>query len=130
MSLATYKAFVQTDPALFNTQLDVVHQDIVGTGTRGQPILSDYVTDATIRGLLRQLSDTSSKDVELARQLVPTATHVVVTRYNPVLTDRKKLRVTNSAGVRIFNIGHVNNCDELNIEHRVLCMLEVTPDEG
>ncbi len=119
-------AAVPTDPSLFRTPLDVIQRAALGTGTRGQRVQSDYLAIGTIRALVRLLSNTSGKKMEICRQLVPTATHLVVTHYNPLLTDRVALRL----GTRIFNIGHVDNVDEGNFENQMICIEQITPDEG
>ncbi len=123
-------AYEATDPSLFRTPLDIISQDVTGTGTRGQPILGPALERGHIRALVRLLTVTSGREMEICRQLVPTATHLVVTRYNPLLTSHNRLRLTRLGVERWFNIGYVDDVDEQHAEMRVIATEEVPADQG
>ncbi len=107
-----------TDPALFDRQLELVYKVSSGTGTHGEPLLSDWLSQGTIFGFIQCMT---GRELQIARQVVATATHLVVTRYYDVITAQKAFRF----GTRIFAINLVKNMDEKNQEMQSLCTEEI-----
>jgi head-tail adaptor len=61
----------------------------------------------------------SGREVEFARRLFPTATHVVEIPYLSFLTMRHRFVVVQNE--RTLEIGHLNNVEMRNIKHICLC---------
>lgn len=87
-------------------------------GDRGQPSVT-WTTEASVRA---QIEELSGRKLELARQLVATATHRVVIRYlsSLAVTDRVVF------GSRVFNIGHILNWKLLNFTQELICTEQVS----
>lgn len=89
-------------------------------GTRGQPsFIWGPDSQATIRASLMPLT---GRKFEIARQLVPSATHEVATRWFSGMSVKKRLKF----GTRIFNVGHMLNVMEMNTK----LLLTVTEDQA
>lgn len=92
-------------------------------GTRGEPPADPWGQDGdsptTVRASILPLS---GRKFEIARQLVPTATHEIATRWYPGMTPKKRFK----RGDRIFNIGHVLNVLEMDLKLLFTC----TEDQG
>ncbi len=107
-----------TDPSLFDRPLELVYKVSSGIGSRGEPLLSDWLSEGTIFAFVQCMT---GRELQIARQVVATATHLVVTRYYSVVTAQKAFRF----GQRIFNINLVKNMDEKNQELQSLCSEEI-----
>lgn len=85
----------------------------IGTGARGQ---DEYVTK-TLGQVMAKIEPLAGRKLEIARQLVPTASHEVTIRYLQGVTPDCQVHF----GTRLFNIGNVNNKLENNFEMCLLC---------
>ncbi len=98
---------------------DLRHQVVIeqktqtGTGSRGEPQVT-WSTRITRWGKIETLA---GRKAEIARQLVPTATHMVTIRWNAAVTARD--RVTFKG--RIFNIGNLADVDEARVLLELTC---------
>jgi len=88
-----------------------------GTGDRGQPV---YTWTAFASNVPARITPLTGRKLEIARQLVPTATHEVQTRWVSGVTAHMRINF----GGRILNVGNVNNKDELNFTLTYTCTEE------
>jgi SPP1 family predicted phage head-tail adaptor len=95
------------------------------TGTRGQRVVSENEI-ATVWASVAPLSGTK---LEIARQLVPTATHQIEIRFRADVTVRCKVVFGSPTGTKTFNVGHLATPDEVT-ERMVLTCTEEIPPEG
>ncbi len=84
-----------------------------GKGTRGQAT-GAWSTIATVPCSIKTLA---GREAEQANKLVAAATLKVEMRYYAGLTVKHRLLF----GSREINIGHVDNVEEQNIQHVLLC---------
>jgi SPP1 family predicted phage head-tail adaptor len=96
--------------------VSITLQTQTGTGDRGQ----DVYSTTTIGTVPAKIEPLAGRKQEIARQIVPTATHEVTIRYLAGVTPNCKVVF----GSRTFNIGNVNNIKENNY-HLVLTCVEV-----
>lgn len=79
------------------------------TGDRGQPV-ADWTT--LYAGVPAKIDDLVGKKLEIARQMVATATHQLTLRYLPGIGVDNRINF----GGRIFNIGYIQNIQEQNFQ--------------
>jgi SPP1 family predicted phage head-tail adaptor len=89
-----------------------------GTGDRGQPIY----TWQTLGTVPAEIVELSGRKLELARQLVSTATHQVTIRYLAGLETNSQVVF----GSRTFNIGYVQNVKLMNFTMILTCTEQLT----
>lgn len=83
----------------------IVQQQTTGAGPRGE----DLTTLVTLGTVPAKIEPLAGRKLELARQVVATATHEVTIRYLPGLTpDQTQIQF----GSRTFNIGAVRDVME------------------
>jgi len=97
--------------------VSIEHKSITGTGDRGQPV---FTWTALASNVPAKITPLTGRKLEIARQLVPTATHEVMTRYVANVTAHMRINF----GGRILNIGNVNNKEELNFTLTFTCTEE------
>jgi SPP1 family predicted phage head-tail adaptor len=88
-------------------------KNITGTGDRGQPV---YAWETRLKAPA-YVEPLQGRKLEIARQLVPTATHEVHLRYCQ-LGPQERLVLD---GSRVLNIGYVTNKLENEFMHQALC---------
>src|SRR4051794_26204140 len=76
------------------------------TGDRGQSVKS-WSTYATVPAMIEELG---GRQLELARQLVATATHRITLRYQSSLTVKDRVVF----GSSVYNIGSIQNLNMMN----------------
>jgi SPP1 family predicted phage head-tail adaptor len=84
-----------------------------GTGTRGEPTGSW----STVGGRWAEIINLSGSELEKARQLQADASVRVRFRFYSGLTTRHRLLF----GSRVFQIGHIDDVDQLGVEHILTC---------
>lgn len=92
-------------------------KQVTGTGDRGQDTIT-WVNTTTVPAMIEELS---GRKLELARQLVATASHKVTIRYLSSLSIKDKVLF----GSRTFNIGAILNTMMMNFTQELLCTEEV-----
>lgn len=98
---------------LLKQRITVQAKSPTGTGDRGQPLFT-WQDETT--GIPAEVVELAGRKLELARQLVATATHQVTMRYLSSLVPTKRITL----GGRIFNIGNIQNLNILNFTNVVL----------
>lgn len=91
------------------------------TDTFGHPIetWADSITNVAAK-----IETPTGRKLELARQLVPTATHVITVRYRELDDELNRI----AYGERVFNIGHQNDVDERHVKLILTCTEEFGPN--
>lgn len=77
------------------------------------------------RNIAAKVYTPSGRKLELVKQLVSSATHIVELRYRPVLVEaaaEKNFRVVYNG--RTFNIGFINDLEERHVKLELLCTEE------
>lgn len=98
--------------------LTIERKHVTSTGDRGQPVYTWQTLYANVSCWVEPLQ---GRKLEIARQLVPTATHHVTLRFHDIdARDRFNM------GGRVFNVGNINNFEERNI-YMVATCTEETP---
>ncbi len=89
-------------------------KSVSGTSTRGNPdrVWSSWKTNVSI-----EIFTPTGHKLEIARQLVPLATHVIEMQYRGL--DPNKHRINYNG--RIFNIGHSNDVDMMHVREILTC---------
>jgi SPP1 family predicted phage head-tail adaptor len=103
----------------FRHLVQIQTETITGHGQRGQPVK----TWATTYTVPAKIEDLQGRKLELARQLVSTATHQVTIRYIAGLTTRATRLLV---GSNTFNVGNISNHMEANF----VLVLTCTSEEG
>jgi SPP1 family predicted phage head-tail adaptor len=101
-------------------RIKVEKKDITGTGVRGQPIFTWEVYATAVPAHIEMLS---GRRLELAKQLLTTASHNVTIRYLEGLTEECKL--TDESGQE-YNIGAILNEGMLNFQQVCVCTTQKT----
>lgn len=101
----------------------VQQKSLAGSGDRGQPVYS-WTTFAQIYAEIEPLP-TAGKKMEIARQLVATATHQVTIRYLAGLTP--EMRIVDLNGV-VYQIGYVayGQDDQRYFMQSLLCTVQMS----
>ncbi len=88
------------------------------TDSRGHPVRSweSYIEDVSAK-----IETPSGRKMEIARQMVATATHIITIRYRTLNVDEHRI---NYRG-RIFNIGFQNNLEERGVHLELTCTEEM-----
>ena len=90
-------------------------------GSRGQAVPTEGAEwgadSGSYPGIPASLLGLAGKKLEIARQLVPTATHEIVTRWFPGMSTKKRFKL----GDRVFAIGHMLNVLEMNAKLMFTC---------
>lgn len=108
------------EAGLLRQRVQVQQKVISGTGDRGQPVYT-WATFATVYAGIESITPFGAKG-ERARQLMTTATHEVMMRYLPGLTEQCRLLW----GTRVFQIGYIWNHQERNAWLTLLAMEQKT----
>jgi SPP1 family predicted phage head-tail adaptor len=103
--------------AQFKSRVDVQQKVITATGSRGQPL--DFAWTNVATKVPAKIEELSGRKLEIARQLVPTATHMVTIRYLPQLKRNMQLVYKQSL---ILNIGNISNKQMLNFTMEIICI--------
>jgi len=90
------------------------------TGDRGQAVRT-WSTYATVPAAVEPLA---GRKLELARQLVETATHKVSIRFHPSLTVKDRIVF----GSRILHIGNVNDAYSVGLSMELICTEQIGGD--
>ncbi len=99
-------------------RINVERKYIVGTGDRGQPLFAWQAWQSSLPAMVEELS---GRKLELARQLVATATHRVTIRYLSGLDVHDRI----SLNGRVFNLGAILDRDLLHFSQELLCTEEL-----
>jgi len=101
----------------YKQPITVQTKSLAAPGDRGQAVIT-WLNEATVRA---RVEDLSGRRLELARQLVATATHQITIRYlaGIKVTDRVVFQG------RVFHIGAVLNKDNVNFRQELVCTEEV-----
>ena len=88
------------------------------TDTRGHPVR----TWATyLSGVSAKIETPSGRKLELSRELVPTATHLITIQKRTLSVQTHRINYNG----RIFNIGHQNNVEERGVRLELICTEEI-----
>lgn len=98
----------------------VQQKQITGTGDRGQPVYS-WTTLATQYASIESIPPFGRK-MELARQLVATATHEITMRYLAGMDEKCRVQWNG----RTFQVGYIWNHEERNAWVTLLCTEQKT----
>jgi len=79
----------------------------------------------SIENVAGKIETPTGRKLELARQMVPTATHVITIR-GPRTLDLQLNRL--AYGSRVFTIGHVNDVEERHVKLILTCTEEFGPN--
>ena len=101
-------------------RVQIQGQTQLSTTTRGQAVIT-WINETTVWASINALA---GQKAELARQLVPSATHEIEIRYLTGMNVRKRVL----SGTRVFNIGHLADPEERH-ERVMLTVTEEIPPE-
>ena len=90
-------------------RLDLQTKGTTTADSRGQ--FTDIWT-TELAGIPASVMTLFGNDAELTRQVTPTATHKISTRFNPAITEEKRFLM----GTRVFSIGPVETFEECRRE--------------
>jgi SPP1 family predicted phage head-tail adaptor len=115
------------DAGELNQQIVIQAKVVTGTDSRGHPIRSypaltgDPVAGTLVRCKVETLS---GRKGEIAKELVPSATHMVTMRYRAGLNEETN-RLVYKAG-RVMNINQLNDVGERHVRLEILCTEQKT----
>ena len=89
-----------------------------GTSPRGKPGYS-WTAVAGV-DVFAKIETLSGEEAEIARKLVPKASHKVTMRYRAFDTEANRLLFKG----RVFNVGHAENVEEMNVALVLTCTEE------
>lgn len=96
-----------TRAGTLNHRGDILSLQGSGTGTRGQTQKTFLPKYSDVAASIVTLS---GRELEIARQTVPSATHQIELYWQAGVTAKMRFAFK----TRSFSIGHVNNVDEMN----------------
>lgn len=97
----------------------VQHKVITGTGDKGQPTYT-WQQFAQVFAKVEMLD---GKKLEVAKQLMATATHQVTMRFLTGLSEQMRIQLSDGT---ILNVGYLNNVNNQGYQHIATCGVQKT----
>lgn len=89
-----------------------------GPDSRGHPV---YEWEDDVTNVPAKIESPAGRKLEIARQYVPTATHVVTMRYRCISAKDNRIVFRG----RTFNIGWAHNVEERDVKLELMCTEEI-----